>query len=158
MIAAIIWPFLRAYWKPLFILVLLIAGWWTLAHWGNSREKEGYDRAKAEAVAELQKWREHEKEVDDEVQRGYWQKMDTLRAEADQLRSGRSIRCVLGNSDQVRDAKHPGGTVESPAGESALHDAPDLRGRIVSQGERCEDLRQKLIAIKAWQDQLSSHE
>jgi hypothetical protein len=153
-----LWLFLRAYWKPLCILALVIGAWLTLARWGSHREHEGYEKAQAEAAAELEKWREHEKEVDDEVQHEYWSQMDTLRTQADKLRTGRSIRCVLGNSNQVRDAKHSGGTAESPTGESALHDTPDLRGAIVSQGERCEALRQQVIAIKAWQDQLSAHE
>lgn len=155
-----VWLFLRAYWKPLCILVLVIAGWLTLAHWGNSREKQGYARAQAEAKDELQKWREHEKEVDDEVQHEYWSQMDTLRAQADKLRAGRPIRCVLGDSNQVRDAKHPSGTPAGPTGESALLNAPDLRPRILQAGQQCEDLRQKLIAIKAWQEALqaqSSH-
>jgi hypothetical protein len=147
--------FLRAYWKPLCIIGLAIAAFSILEWWGHSKDQQGYKRAKVEAAAELQKWREHEKEVDAEVQREYWSQMDTLRTQADRLRAGRSIRCVLGNSNQVRDAKHSGGTPESPTGEPALHDTGDIRGTIVSQGERCEALRQQLIAIKSWQDQLS---
>jgi hypothetical protein len=147
--------FLRAYWKPLCILALLIAAWLTLLHWGDTRERQGYDRAKVEAAAELQKWREHEKEVDAEVQHEYWSQMDTLRTQADKLRAGRSIRCVLGNSNQVRDAHDSATAPGSAEGESALHDTSDLRGAIVSQGERCEALRQQVIAIKAWQDSLT---
>jgi hypothetical protein len=150
-----LWLFLRAYWKPLCILALVIGAWLMLAHWGNTRERQGYDRAKVEAAAELQKWREHEKEVDDEVQREYWSQMDTLRTQADKLRTGRSIRCVLGNSNQMRDAKHSPGTAGSAEGESALHDTGDIRPQLVSQGERCEALRQQLISIKAWQASLS---
>jgi hypothetical protein len=147
--------FLRAYWKPLCILALLIAAWLTLLHWGDTRERQGYDRAKVEAAAELQKWREHEKEVDAEVQHEYWSQMDTLRTQADKLRAGRSIRCVLDNSNQVRDAQHSGRTPESPTGESALHDTGDIRPQLVSQGERCEALRQQILSISKWQESLA---
>jgi hypothetical protein len=48
-----LWLFLRAYWKPLCVLVLLIAAIATLDHWGNTRERAGYEKRQAEDAKAL---------------------------------------------------------------------------------------------------------
>jgi hypothetical protein len=151
MIAAIIWPFLRAYWKPLFVLVLLIAAIVMLDHWGNTRERAGYEKAQAQAKAELEKWQQHQREIREESERDYLSQIQTLRAQAEHVRVGKPIRCVLGDSNQVR---VPGasdlGYATAASGQSTVQPATDLRGQLVSHGEQCESLRQQVIALQAW--------
>jgi hypothetical protein len=48
-----LWLFLRAYWKPLCMLALLTFAIVMLAHWGNTRERAGYEKRQAEDVKAL---------------------------------------------------------------------------------------------------------
>ena len=146
-----LWLFLRAYWKPLCILALIIAAIVTLGAWGNSREKEGYAKAQAQAKAELEKWQEHQREIREESDREYLSQIQTLRAQAEHVRVGKPIRCVLGDSDQVRvSGASELGYAAAASGQSTVQPTGDLRSSIVSRGETCEALRQQVIALQAW--------
>jgi hypothetical protein len=56
----------------------------------------------AQAKAELEKWQLHQREIREESERDYLSQIQTLRAQAEHVRVGKPIRCVLGDSAQVR--------------------------------------------------------
>jgi hypothetical protein len=146
-----LWLFVRAYWKPLCILALVIGayGWHKVeVHKAVVATEQ---RMQAQAKAELEKWQQHQREIREESERDYLSQIQTLRAQAEHVRVGKPIRCVLGDSAQVR---IPGasdiGYAAASSGQSTVQPSSDLRGQLVSHGEQCEGLRQQVIALQAW--------
>lgn len=121
----------------------------------SSVEQRGYDRAKAEAAIELERDREHRREVDEETEREHQESLAKVRADASRELHGRSIRCVLGTSGEVRAGQNPDKPAGGAGDEYALRADVDLRPAIVRQGEACEALRQQLLQIRARQEALA---
>lgn len=145
---------LRKFWPYIAGALLLIAVYiWFQARLRNEY-RAGHKAATAEMQAELDSARQLWRQIDEETEREHATQLQKLRSDAARELRGRPIRCVLGSTGQVRDAKDSGEPVAGAAGESALRNAPDIRSSIVRQGEQCEGLRQQLIAIKSWQDSL----
>jgi hypothetical protein len=139
------------------ILALAIAAFSILEWWGHSKEQQGYQRAKAEAVAELRREREHWAEIKQEMDSERYEERAALQARVTRLQSrGIPIRlCTSGN--QVRTPTSPG---KSPGAGSDNGQAPgvgdDLQPRLVSYGASCEDIRQRLEDIQRWYAKASS--
>lgn len=133
------------------IAVAVIAGVWWFSH---ARYTAGYEAATATMRAELDKERELRRQTDWKVRQDYEARIAELNANAARELRGRPIRCVLGNTGQVRAGSNPSGSAGSAAGEPAVQPAADIRSSIVQRGTVCEQLRQQLIAIKSRQDQM----
>ena len=145
------WLLVKAYWKPLSLLVLVTAAYaWHRVEIHKAIVATTL-RDQSEAKAELEKWQQHQREIREESDRDYLSQIQTLRAQAEHVRVGKPIRCVLGDSDQVR---VPGASdlayAAAASGQSVVQPTGDLRGSIVSRGEACEGLRQQVIALQGW--------
>lgn len=129
------------------MLVLLIAALAMLNRWGAHRERQGYDRAKAEAAIEHDKWLQHEREVDAEVISDYVAKISGLETRVSHLqRRSRPIRlCEPANVPKP----DPSGPTSRPEGGSGLRAGRDIGPELWQYAGRCEKLRQQLIAIKS---------
>lgn len=140
---------LRRFWPFIAGAVLIFSAWlWHLSEMSSAR-KEGYEQARTEAVAELAAYKAHRDEIEAEVQREHSQTMEDLRKQAARELRGKSIRCVLGDADEVRTGKDTGQPAGSAERESAGGASRNLRAEIVEAGETCERMRQQLIAIRA---------
>lgn len=113
--------------------------------------QDGYEDAQAAFKAELEAEREHQREINQESERVHEESLAKVRADADRLRRGRAIRCVLGSTGEVRVPETAGIADGSTAsGQPALQPAVDLRSDLVRRGETCESLRQQVIALQDW--------
>lgn len=146
--------FLLRYWKPIAgaLVVLFLVG--AILAYGHRQYERGVSDAKENARIELEKDRELRRQTDWKVRQDYEARIADLSEAAARERRGKSIRCVLGDSGEVRAGRDTGGTAGGTAGEPAVRTAPDIRPELVQRGETCEQLRQQLIAIKARQDKL----
>jgi hypothetical protein len=142
---------LLRFWPHILAAVAVVGAVWWFSH---SRSTAGYEAATAEMQAELNRERELRKAVDWKVRQDYETRIADLNATVARERRGKSIRCVLGDSGEVRAGRDPGGSAGGATGESAVRAAPDIRPELVSRGETCERLRQQLITIKARQEAL----
>lgn len=129
----------------------IVGGIWYFSH---VRFQAGYEAATEKMQVELEKERQLRKETDWKVRQDYEARISELNANAVRELRGRPIRCVLGNTGQVREGRDTSGSVGSAAGGSAVQPPADLRPRLVRAGETCERLRQQLMAIKARQELL----
>jgi hypothetical protein len=143
--------FFKAYWKPLCILALAIAAFSILEWWGHSKDQQGYRRAKAEAVAELQREREHWAEIKQEMDRERYEEKSALQDRVSKLLARGSPIRLCSSANQVRT---PTSTGQPPGAGTDNGQAPgagdDLRPRLVAYGASCEDLRQRLEDIQRW--------
>lgn len=121
----------------------------------SSVEQRGYDRAKAEYAIELERDRQHRREVDEETERVHQESLSKVRADASRELRGRPIRCMLDAPGKVRAGQNPGKSAGGAGDEHALRANVDLRPAIVRQGETCEALRQQLIQIRERQEKLA---
>lgn len=139
---------LKRFWPYLAVTILLLSVWvWHLAQVREARQ-EGRNEALALAAVEIEKAREHWREIEQETQIAHQQQLEKIRANAARELRGRPIRCVLGDANKVRGADDPGKSADGSGGEPTLQPAADLRSRIVHSGETCEQLRQQVISIR----------
>jgi hypothetical protein len=138
-------------WPHIVAGVAVIGAVWYFSH---ARYTAGYEAATAEMRAELNRERDLRKAVDWKVRQDYETRIADLNATVARERRGKSIRCVLGDSGEVRAGRDSGGSADGAAGESAVRTPADLRPELVHRGETCERLRQQLIAIKDRQEAL----
>jgi hypothetical protein len=138
-------------WPHIVAGVAVIGAVWYFSH---ARYTAGYEAATAEMRAELNRERDLRKAVDWKVRQDYETRIADLNATVARERRGKSIRCVLGDSGEVRAGRDPGGSAGGAAGEHALQPPPNIRGDIVQFGGQCEQLRRQLQAIKERQDAL----
>lgn len=146
--------FILRYWRVIGAALLLVAFAGAILAYGHRQYERGVADTKADIQTELEKERELHRQIDWKVRQDYETRIADLNASIARERRGRSIRCVLGDSGEVRAGRDPGGSAEGAAGESTVRAPRDLRGDIVQFGGQCEQLRQQLIAIKARQDKL----
>lgn len=139
------WPLLAG------ALALVAVCVWHVSEVRQAR-RAGYEQAHHEFTAQLERERQLWRQIEQETRDGYQSEIDQLRKNAARERRGPAIRCVL--DDKVRTAGDSGGTASSSTDGHAVRADVDLRPEIVRVGETCEQLRQQLIAIKAWQDKL----
>jgi hypothetical protein len=144
-------PLLARFWPHILAAVAVIGVVWWFSH---SRYTAGYEAATAAMQEELNRERELRKAIDWKVRQDYETRIADLNATVARERRGKSIRCVLGDSSEVRAERDPGGSADGAAGEHALQPPPNIRGDIVQFGGQCEQLRQQLKAIKARQEAL----
>jgi hypothetical protein len=142
---------LSRFWPQILAAVVVIGAVWYFSH---ARYTAGYEAATAAMQEELNRERELRKAIDWKVRQDYEARISDLNATVARERRGKSIRCVLGDSGQMRSGRDPGGSADGTAGGSAVRAAADLRPELVHRGETCERLRQQLIAIKARQEAL----
>ncbi|MGQ0834970.1 MAG: hypothetical protein ACT4O5_08655, partial [Gammaproteobacteria bacterium] len=95
------------------------------------------------------------RQTDWKVRQDYETRIADLSAAAARERRGKPIRCVLGDSDEVRTGRDSGGVAAGAAGEPIVRTPVDLRSDIVRVGSACEQMRQQLLAIKARQAKLA---
>lgn len=146
---------LKRFWPYIAGALLLIALTVFVRSYLSSVEQRGYDRAKVEYAIELERDRQHRREVDEETERVHQESLAKVRADASRELRGRSIRCVLGSPGEVRAGQNPGKPAGGAGDEHALRANVDLRPAIVRQGEACEALRQQLMAIRERQEKLA---
>lgn len=139
-------------WRAFAVLGLALAIIAALWLYGRSKYQAGYEAARDEIQSQLETERQHQKEIYQEVQRQHEQQIAQVRKDAARELRGRPIRCVLGDSDQVRVPGDSGAASPGSGDQHAVRADVDLRPQIVRVGETCEQLRQQLIAIKAWQE------
>jgi hypothetical protein len=139
------------FWPHILAAVAIICAVWYFSH---ARYTAGYEAATAAMQEELNRERELRKAVDWKVRQDYETRIADLNATVARERRGKSIRCVLGDSGEVRAGRDTGGSVGGAAGEHALQPAPNIRGDIVQFGGQCEQLRRQLQAIKERQNAL----
>jgi predicted phage gp36 major capsid-like protein len=111
--------------------------------------QDGYKAAQAEYAKELETQREHNREIDEETERGHQEKVSALQGRIDKLLARRNdaIR-VCEPANEVRTGSDPGGATGSTGDGPVMRSGPDLQPRLVLYGGRCEKLRQQLIDIK----------
>lgn len=141
-------------WRIVAAIGALLAVIGAIAYFSHARYTAGYEAATAAMQEELNRERELRKAVDWKVRQDYETRIADLNATVARERRGKSIRCVLGESSEMRAGRDTGGSAGSAAGESTVRAAADLRPELVHRGETCEQLRQQLITIKARQDRL----
>src|ERR1044072_4891165 len=102
--------FLLRYWKFIAgaILVLFVVG--AILSYGKRQYDRGVSDTKAELQSELEKERELHRQVDWKVRQDYESRIADLNARVARELRGRSIRCVLGDSGQVRPSGDPSGS------------------------------------------------
>jgi hypothetical protein len=144
-------PLLSRFWPHILAVVAVVAAVWYFSH---ARYTAGYEAATAAMQEELNRERELRKAVDWKVRQDYETRIADLNATVARERRGKSIRCVLGDSSEVRAGRDPGGSAGGAAAGSAVRASEDLRSELVRVGEASERMRQKLLAIKARQDRL----
>lgn len=145
---------LLRYWRIAAGIGALLAVIGAIAYFSHARYTAGYEAATAAMQEELNRERELRKAVDWKVRQDYETRIADLNATVARERRGKSIRCVLGDSGEVRAGRDPGGSAGGAAGESTVRAAADIRPELVRRGETCERLRQQLITIKARQEAL----
>lgn len=146
--------FLLRYWKFIAGAVLILAAIGAILSFGHRQYERGVADSRAEIAAEIDKDRELRRQTDWKVRQDYEARIADLNSTVARERRGKSIRCVLGDSGEVRSGRDPSGPAGGAAGEPAVRAAPDIRSDLVYRGETCERLRQQLIAIKARQEKL----
>jgi hypothetical protein len=135
------------YWKPIALAIAALTVAVVIKRWADSLYERGYEAARAEAQIELDRYRAHQREVNEETERVHQQSIAALRAEVARELRGRPVRvCVPAVA--MRAGADSGSSPGSPGGESAVRASEDLRPAIVHAGETCERLRQQLIAIR----------
>lgn len=150
-----IWlPILKRFWPFIAGALVLLALYAWHASQVTQARKAGYEQAHSELTAQLERERLLWQQIEQETRDVYEGEIDRLHASAARERRGPAIRCVLDGKSQVRTAGDSGGTASGPADGHVVRADVDLRPEIVRVGETCEQLRQQLIAIKAWQGQL----
>lgn len=153
--------FLRRFW-PYIAGALLVIGAFAWYH-GQIHEAEKRGETKARIAFERQledeqeKWRQHQNEVNEEIDREYYQEKSALQ---------RRVRRLLAGGDAIRMCKPSGGVSDAAgavsgddagnAGGSTYSAGPDLRARLVEYGAGCEALRQQLSSWQAWYQALSA--
>lgn len=144
---------LKRFWPWIAGALLLIALTVFVRSYLSSVEQRGYDRAKTEYAAELERERQHRREIDEEIEREHQQKVSALEGRVNKLLARRNdaIR-MCEPADQVRAGSDPGELAGGAGNGPALRSGPDLQPRLVLYGGGCEKLRQKLIAIRQRQD------
>ncbi len=146
---------LGRFWPHILAALAIVGG---LLYFGHVRYRAGYQAARDELQSELERERQHQKEIYQEVQRQHETEIAQLRKDAARELRGRPIRCVLGDSSEVRVPGDPSATAGGPAGEPAVRADENLRPLIVQRGEAAEQLRRQLMNIKAWQEKIhASH-
>lgn len=140
---------LKRFWPWIAGALLLIALAVFVRGYLSSVEQRGYDRAKAEAAIELERDRQHRREIDEETERVHQEKLSALQGRVNKLLARRNdaIR-MCEPADEVRTGPDTGGVAGSPGDGHALRSGPDLQPRLVLYGGGCEKLRQQLIDIK----------
>lgn len=139
------WPYIAGA-LLLIVLAVFVRGYL------SSVEQRGYDRAKVEYAIELERDRQHRREVDEETEREHQAKLSALQGRVNKLLARRNdaIR-MCEPADQVRAGSDPSESAGGAGDGSALRSGPDLQPRLVLYGGRCEKLRQQLIDIKGRQ-------
>lgn len=146
------WTLAKRFWPVLAAAALLFAAYlWHLSE-VHTAVTQARAEAKAAYDAELERDRQHRREIDDEVQLAHQKSLEDVRAAVARELRGRPIRCMLDAASQVRTGRDSGESTGSATGESALRSAPDIRSSLVQRGETCERLRQQLIAIRQRQE------
>jgi hypothetical protein len=146
---------LLRYWKPIAAAVALLTVAVAIKLWAGLLYERGYEAARVEVQNELDRYRAHQREVNEETERVHEQSIAALRADVARELRGRPIRMCV-SSDEVRAGSNPATSAGSAGGEPALRASADLRPAIVHLGETCEQLRQQLIAIRERQAALRS--
>jgi hypothetical protein len=141
---------LKRFWPLLLGAGLLIGAW--LWHAGQIREARQDERRKITYKYQkaLQDVITRREERIGEVRESYEAKINRLsQSVAIELR-GAPIR-MCSHAVSVPAPEGASGPAGSPAGESTGSPSRDLRGEIIDAGQRCEKMRQQLIAIKGIQ-------
>lgn len=140
---------LKRFWPYIAGGLLLIALAVFVRSYLSSVEQRGYDRAKAEYAIELERDRQHRREIDEETERVHQEKLSALQGRVNKLLARRhdAIR-MCESADEVRAGSDPGDLTGGAGDGHALRPGPDLQPRLVLYGGRCEKLRQQLIDIK----------
>lgn len=134
--------------------------WWHFDEVADAREEGALiERAKLERKLqeEIARERQHQREVNDEIDRQHYAREAALRRRVNRLlsQSDGPIR-MCEPADQVRAADTASQPHEASAdGGSALRAGEDLRPQLVLYGERCEELRRRLIDFQRWAGQSS---
>jgi hypothetical protein len=139
-------------WIAIAVIFLFMIG--GILAYGHRQYERGVADAQEDARVALEKDRELRRQADWKVRQDYETRIADLNAAVARERRGRSIRCVLGDSNEVRAGRDTGGSAEGSTGQPAVQPSGDIRGPLVQFGGQCEALRQQLIAIKARQDAL----
>lgn len=128
---------------------LLLVWLWHLKKLDEAEDR-GHREAQVEYAAELEKERQHQREVNDELDRMHFEQIETLSARVDSLRNGSPIR-VCRPARQLQPSA--GASVTAQAGDASrptYEPGPDIRGRLVDYGARCEELRQQVEGWQRW--------
>jgi hypothetical protein len=147
---------LKRFW-PYIAGALLIIGVfiWYRAQISEAQER-GYNQAQAEFRIELEqeqeRWRRHQDEVNQEIDREHYEELSTLQ---------RRVRRLLASNDAIRMCEPVAGDVSNAAGTgqpdaAGANGGPtyrageDLQPRLAAYGAGCEALRQQVEGWQRW--------
>lgn len=119
----------------------------------HARYAAGYQAAKVEEAAAIDRERLHQREVNEEISREHQDTVAALQSRVRSLSRRAPVRLCV-EADQVRDATDTAGAADGAAAGSGVRTSGDIGPELYRYGGQCEQLRQQLLAIKNWQGRL----
>lgn len=144
--------FLLRNWKLIAGALLVLAFIGAILAYGHRQYERGVADAKQDMQAELERAREHQREVNEEISREHQDTVAALQSRVRDLSRRAPVR-LCQSTNEVRGAD-PGGAADSAGDGSGLRAGADIGPELYRYGGQCEELRQQLIAIRAWQEKL----